>query len=168
MAVNIGETGVFKGYMRALAEALRQELPDVSDSRAEFAVDGIPYVFTADPDGPALFACAVIGALPRDPAARGRVFAELLHAQFCFSQSCGFCFGVDAEDSFVLLQSLVNPECVDERHYVALAEKFVQTANVWSKRLAELGAGDGGDGEYGEEAGGGGTAAEVSGFAIQV
>lgn len=164
MVVSLGDPGVFKGYMRALAEALRQELPDVSESRAEFALDGIPYVFSADPDGPALFACAVIGALPGDATARGRMFAELLHAQFCFSQSCGFCFGVDAEDSFVLLQSLVNPECVDERHYAALMEKFVQTANVWSKRLAERGAGDGGDGGDG----GGTPVPGVSGFAMQV
>jgi len=123
--------------MRALAGAMRQDLPDVTDARAEFAVDDIPYVFTADAEAPAIFACAVIGALPRDEAARVRVFAKLLHAQFCFSESCGFSFGVDAEDSFVLLQSLVNPECVDERHYVELMEKFVQTANVWSKRIGE-------------------------------
>ena len=38
----------FKLYMNALVKAMRQELPDVSDARAEFAVDGLPYVFTAD------------------------------------------------------------------------------------------------------------------------
>lgn len=160
MAVSLDEPGVFKRYMQALAGALRQELPDVSAARAEFAVDGIPYVFSADAEGPALFASAVIGALPRDAEGRGRVFAELLHAQFCFAESCGFCFGVDGEDSFVLLQALVDPECVDERHWVALMEKFVQTANVWSKRLADRGAGEGGDG--------GEPPPEVSGFAMPV
>ena len=104
--------------MGALAEAMRQDLPDVSDSRAEFAVDGIPYVFSADDEVPAIFVCAVIGVLPQDEAARGRVFGKLLHAQFCFSESCGFSFGVDADDSFVLVQTLVDPECVDERHFV--------------------------------------------------
>ena len=80
MAVSLDETGIFKRYMQALAEALRQELPGVAEARAEFAVDGIPYVFSADAEGPAFFACAVIGALPRDAEGRGRVFAELLHA----------------------------------------------------------------------------------------
>ena len=122
--------------MGALAEVLRQDLPDVSDTRAEFAVDGIPFVFTADEEGPSIFSCAVVGALPGEEAARSRVFAELLHAQFCFSESCGFCFGVDADDSFVLLQWLVNPECVDERHFVERMEKFVQLANVWRRRLS--------------------------------
>ena len=143
--------------MDALAEAMHQELPDVTDTRAEFAVDGIPYVVTADAEAPSIFVCAVIGALPPDEAARNRVFGELLHAQFCFSESCGFSFGVDAEDSFVLLQSLVNPECLDERHFVELMEKFVQLANVWRRRLSDSAA----------EAPAGGDAA-VSDFAIQV
>ena len=127
---------IFKRYMDALAEVLHQELPDVADARAEFAIDGIPYVITADADAPAIFVCAVIGALPEDEAPRTRLFADMLHAQFCFSESCGFTFGVDADDTFVLLQSLVNPECEDERHFVERMEKFVQTANVWSKRIA--------------------------------
>ena len=145
--------------MGALAEAMRQDLPDVSDSRAEFAVDGIPYVFSADAEAPAIFACAVIGVLPQDETAREHVFGKLLHAQFCFSESCGFSFGVDADDSFVLLQSLVNPECVDERHFVELMEKFVRTANVWNKRLA---------GEAEASADGGGPGLAASGFEIQV
>ena len=145
--------------MGALAEAMRQDLPDVSDSRAEFAVDGIPYVFSADDEVPAIFVCAVIGVLPQDEAARGRVFGKLLHAQFCFSESCGFSFGVDADDSFVLVQTLVDPECVDERHFVELMEKFVKTANVWSRRLSED-----------EEApiAGGEPGPAASGFEIQV
>lgn len=151
---------VFRTYMGALAEAMHQELPDVSDARAEFAVDGIPYVFTADAEAPALFSCAVVGALPQDEAARSRVFAELLHAQFCFSESCGFCFGVDADDSFVLLQSLVNPECVDERQFVERMESFVQLANVWRRRLADTAAG--------APATGGDAAEAAPGFAIQV
>ena len=149
----------FKRYMGALAEALRQELPDVTDTRAEFAVDGVPYVFTADAGGPAIFACAVIGALPQDEAARARLFGRLLHAQFCFSDTCGFCFGVDEDDSFALLQALVDPECVDERHFVERMETFVKMANVWSARLAGRDAapaadGDGfeGDARAGEDA----------------
>ena len=43
--------------MGAFAEAMRQDLPDVSDARAEFAVDGIPYVTPLapkhDPTAPA-------------------------------------------------------------------------------------------------------------------
>ena len=104
----------FRKYMAALAEAMHQELPDVSDARAEFAVDGVPYVFTAGPDGPSLFVYAVIGALPQDEAAKAGVFAGLLHAQYCFSESCGFSFGVDAEDTFVLLQALVDTDRYDE------------------------------------------------------
>ena len=42
----------FKRYMNALAGALRQELPDVLNRRVEFAVDGKPYVITADEGGP--------------------------------------------------------------------------------------------------------------------
>ncbi len=34
-------------------------------------------------------------------------------------------------------QSLADTECVDERRFVQRMERFVQTANVWSKRLAE-------------------------------
>ena len=137
----------FKRYVNALAEAMRQELPDVSDSRAEFAVDGKPYVITADEEGSAILVCAVIGALPRDEAARARIFGMLLHAQFCFSESCGFSFGVDADDSFVLLQAMINPECGDEWHFVAMMEKFVKTANVWGIRLNEshVEAADGGE-----------------------
>ena len=137
----------FKRYVNALAEALRQELPDVLDLRAEFAVDGIPYVITADEGGLAILVCAVIGALPHDEAARVRTFGMLLHAQFCFSESCGFSFGVDADDSFVLLQAMINPECTNEWHFVALMEKFVKTANVWGRRLDESAAAvaDGGE-----------------------
>ena len=151
----------FKRYMGALAEAMRQALPDVSDARAEFAVDGIPYVFTADADGPAIFACAVIGALPHEEAARARLFGRLMHAQFCFSDTCGFSFGVDADDSFVLLQALINPECVDERHFVELMERFVKMANVWSRRLASCVEDPASEG--GEDA-----SAYDSGFAMQV
>jgi len=150
----------FKRYIGALAEAMRQELSAVSDARAEFAVDGIPYVFTADADAPAIFACAVIGALPHDEAARARLFGRMLHSQFCFSDTCGFSFGVDADDSFVLLQALINPECVDERHFVELMERFVKMANVWSRRLAscaDVPAAEGDD-----------AAAYDSGFAMQV
>ena len=66
------------------------------------------------------------------------MFGKLLHAQFCFSESCGFSFGVDADDTFVLLQALVDTDRFDEDAFVALMDKFVKTANVWSKRLAEL------------------------------
>ena len=149
----------FRRYMNALAEAMRQELPDVSGLRAEFAVDGKPYVITADEEGPAILVCAVIGALPRDEAARTRVFGMLLHAQFCFSESCGFSFGVDADDSFVLLQVLINPECEDEWHFVAMMEKFVKTANVWGIRLNESPA---------EAADGGELSGTESDFAIHV
>ena len=137
MAIGLEDSDVFKQFVAALAGAMRQEIPDVSDTRAEFAVDDIPYVLTADSGSPAVFVCAVIGALPQDEAERAHVFAKLLHAQYCFSDSCGFSFGVDDDDSFVLLQALVNTECVDERHFVELMEKFIQTANVWSKRLGE-------------------------------
>ena len=145
--------------MGALAEAMHQELPDVSDARAEFAVDGIPFVFTADDEGSDIFSCAVVGALPREETARCRVFAELLHAQFCFSESCGFCFGVDADDSFVLLQSLVDAECVDERRFVERMEKFVQLANVWRRRFADLAV---------EAPSGGDAAPSAPGFDIKV
>ena len=127
----------FKRYMAALAEAMRQELPDVSDVRAEFTVDENPYVFTAEEDSPSVFVYAVIGALPPDEEARARVFARLLHAQYCFSESSGFSFGVDADDTFVLLQALVDTDRFDEVAFVALMDKFVKTANVWHRRLAE-------------------------------
>ena len=128
----------FKHYMSALAAAMRQELPDVSDARAEFLVDGIPYVFTAEEDSPSVFVYAVIGALPQDEEDRARVFAGLLHAQYCFSESSGFSFGADEDDTFVLLQALVDTDRFDEVAFVELMDKFVKTANVWSKRLAEL------------------------------
>ena len=121
--------------MAALAGALRQELPDVTDSRAEFLIDDLPYVFTTEASSPAIFAYSVIGALPGGEAEQARVFAGLLHAQFCFSDSGPFSFGVDAENSFVLLQALVDTERVDESAFVALMDQFVKTANVWSKRL---------------------------------
>lgn len=127
----------FKRYMRVLAEAMRQDLPDVSDVRAEFSVDDIPYVFTSEPDTPSIFVYAVIGALPQDEAARGGVFETLLHAQFCFSESCGFSFGVDADNTFVLLQALVDADRFDEGAFVSLMDKFVKTANVWHRRLDE-------------------------------
>ena len=127
----------FKHYMSALAAAMRQELPDVSDTRAEFTVDDVPYVFTAEEDSPSIFVYAVIGALPLDEAAKDRVFAGLLHAQYCFSESSGFSFGVDADNTFVLLQALVDTDHLDETAFVALMDKFVKSANVWSKRLAE-------------------------------
>ena len=127
----------FKRYIDALAAAMRQEPPEISGTRAEFAVDGIPYVLTADADGPSIFVYAVVGALPQDDPTKSRVFARLLHAQFCFSESCGFSFGVDAEDSFVLLQSLVDTDRFDENAFVALMDKFVKAANVWSKRLQD-------------------------------
>ena len=126
----------FKRYMAALADAMRQELPDVADARAEFTVDDVPYVFTADEDGTSVFVYAVVGALPEDEDAKARVFAGLLHAQYCFSESCGFSFGVDADDSFVLLQTLVDTARFDESDFIALMDKFVKTANVWTQRLA--------------------------------
>lgn len=95
----------FQRYMAALAAAMRQELPDVSDARAEFMVDGIPYVFTAEEDTPSVFVYAVIGALPQDEEARAGVFAGLLHAQYCFSESSGFSFGVDEGDAEELVNS---------------------------------------------------------------
>ena len=127
----------FGHYMAALGEAMHQEVPDVSDARAEFTVDDVPYVFTAEADSPSIFVYAVIGALPPDEEARARVFAGLLHAQYCFSESCGFCFGVDEDDTFVLLQALVDTDCVDESAFVSLMDKFVKTANVWHRRLDE-------------------------------
>ncbi len=150
---------IFKRYVNALAGALRQELPEVLNKRVEFAVDGKPYVITADEGGPVILVCAVIGALPHDEAARARIFGMLLHAQFCFSESCGFSFGVDADDSFVLLQAMINPECTDEWHFVALMEKFVRMANVWGRRLNESAV---------EVADGDGQSATESDFAIQV
>lgn len=128
----------FMQYMAALGEAMNQELPDVSDARAEFTVDGVPYVFTAEEDSASIFVYAVVGALPPDEAAKARVFEGLLHAQYCFSESSGFSFGVDADDTFVLLQALVDTDRFDETAFVALMDKFVKSANVWTKRLAEV------------------------------
>ena len=127
----------FGHYMAALGEAMHQELPDVSAARAEFTVDGVPYVFTAT-DKSSIFVYAVIGALPPDEEARARVFAGLLHAQYCFSESCGFCFGVDEDDTFVLLQALVDTDRIDESAFVSLMDKFVTTAHVWTPRLGEV------------------------------
>ena len=139
----------FKQYMAALGEAMRQNLPDVSDARAEFTVDDVPYVFTADADGSSILVYAVIGALPEDEADRARVFAGLLHAQYCFSESGGFSFGVDADDTFVLLQALVDTGRFTEDAFVAMMDKFVKFANVWAKRLSEteasIHAGEGGE-----------------------
>ena len=120
----------FGHYMAALGEAMHQEVPDVSDARAEFAVDDVPYVFTAEADSPSIFVYPVIGALSPDEEARARVFAGLLHAQYCFSESCGFCFGIDEDDTFVLLQALVDTDCINESAFVSLMDKFVKTANV--------------------------------------
>ena len=97
-------------------------------------------VLLAGPNGcgKSTFLKAVIGALPPDEEARARVFAGLLHAQYCFSESCGFCFGVDEDDTFVLLQALVDTDRIDESAFVSLMDKFVKTANVWTQRLAEV------------------------------
>ena len=135
----------FGQYMAALGEAMHQELPGVSDARAEFTVDGVPYVFTAEADSPSIFVYAVVGALPPDEAAKARVFAGLLHAQYCFSESNGFSFGVDADDTFVLLQALVDTDRFDEAAFVALMDKFVKSANIWTKRLAEVSSGPSAD-----------------------
>ena len=131
----------FGQYMAALGEAMNQELPGVSDARAEFTVDGVPYVFTAEADSPSIFVYAVVGALPPDEAAKARVFAGLLHAQYCFSESNGFSFGVDADDTFVFLQALVDTDRFDEAAFVDLMDKFVKSANIWTKRLAEVSSG---------------------------
>ena len=130
----------FEQYMAALSEAMHQKLPDTSDTRAEFTVDGVPYVFTTESAAPSIFVYAIIGALPLDEAARARVFAGLLHAQYCFSESCGFSFGVDADDTFVLLQALLDTDLIDENAFVAMMDKFVKAANVWTKRLADFSA----------------------------
>ena len=131
----------FGVYMDALSDALGQELPERGEDRAAVAIDDLVYQFRFGDESGKLFACCVLGALPGDPDANSRLFAELLHAQFCFSDSCGFSFGVDADSSFVLIQALIDTECVDERCFAALMEKFVQTANVWSKRIADFGQG---------------------------
>lgn len=133
--------------MAALGAAMKQELPDVTDERAEFTVDDIPYVFTAEADSPSVFVYAVVGALPPDDEARSQVFAGLLHAQYCFSESSGFCFGVDEDNTFVLLQALVDTDRVDEAAFVALMDKFVKAANVWAKRLQDNVREGGDDGE---------------------
>ena len=46
--------------------------------------------------------------LPADEAARDGLFGELLRPQFCFSETCGFTFGVDPETSFAILQALID------------------------------------------------------------
>ncbi len=129
---------------------LRNAVEDFADARAEFTVDDVPYVFTAEEDGTSVFVYAVVGALPEDEDAKARVFAGLLHAQYCFSESCGFSFGVDADDTFVLLQALVDTDRFDEDAFVALMDKFVKTANVWSRRLDAMEADPGTGRDYPE------------------
>ena len=46
--------------------------------------------------------------LPADEAARDGLFGGLLRSQFCFSETCGFTFGVDPEASFAILQNTTN------------------------------------------------------------
>ncbi len=129
------ERSRFRDYMAALASAMRQELPEMTDTRAEFTIDDVPYVFTAD--GSFVFAYAVVAALPDDEGAKAQMFSQLLHSQFCFCECSGFSFGVDADDSFVLLQSLLDTNHYNEFDFVEVTDIFVKTANVWSKRLAQ-------------------------------
>jgi len=119
--------------MNALAYALRQELPDVSDDRADFAIDGLAYAFRMDEETGRMFAYAVLGELPADEAARDGLFGELLRSQFCFSETCGFTFGVDPETSFAILQALIDVRRMEESDFTSEMERFVQTANVWAK-----------------------------------
>ena len=58
---------IFKRYMDALAEVLHQELPDVADARAEFAIDGIPYVITADAASPGCLLTVAMTSRPKYP-----------------------------------------------------------------------------------------------------
>ncbi len=65
--------------MAALGEAMQQKLPDASDTRAEFTVDDVPYVFTSEPDATSIFVYAVIGALPQEEAAKASQSATGCH-----------------------------------------------------------------------------------------
>ena len=93
----------FRRYMAALSEALRQELPDVADARAEFAVDGIPYVSTMkrqfDPTHKISFQNAdYIEAQIHGPIMLDRDVEEIrIDIASCFEQACTEFDGFDAE-----------------------------------------------------------------------
>lgn len=102
--------------MGALAEAMHQVLPDVSDARAEFAVDGIPYVFTADAEAPALFAELMLEAN--------------LQTEAFFAKE-------PEKGNYILVLRLALPT-LDVDAFDAALESHVNQAETWRRLLSDF------------------------------
>ncbi len=128
----------FESYIAALAKALGQELPPFEDGKMDFKADELSCHLRFDAETQRLFVFCVLDTLPVDAEARGRVYAELLHSQFCFCESSGFSFGVSHDDAYVQLQALFDLRQIQEADFVEQMDKFIRTADVWRHRLLTL------------------------------
>lgn len=90
--------------------------------------------------------CA-LGNLPADADAANRVRAALLSANVLYRETYGACLGAAPEDRVVTLCFQTPMHSVTEEGFVRIVENFLTLAELWEKRLAELGEGEARPGE---------------------
>ncbi len=134
---------IFTDKLAVLEKTLNCELKS-EGNKAAFLIDGVPYDFHFEEESGNLMLFSCLAAIPEDMALSTRipaltaVYQKLLKAQYCFSESGGFSFGVDPEATMVNLQALLPIATLSDDEFLVLVEKFVQLTNVWTKRLETI------------------------------
>lgn len=111
-----------------------------SDRSAALEVDDVVVNFEAEDEGRTLVLFADVGAPPRKGEVGPEYYETLLRANFFQLGTGGSTLGMDRDAGMIALVRRLSTAALDANALFAEVEQFVDFAEAWTRRLAELAA----------------------------
>ncbi len=91
-------------------------------------------------EGDILYFYANVGEIPS--SGKENFYEMLLQANFLFSQTNGASLGISKQGNFVLLSYQIITSGLDLNKFTNIVENFVNTVELWSKKIDKFDLGD--------------------------
>lgn len=127
----LGEVGPLLGVDQLALDA---------DGSAALEVDDVVVNFEAEDEGRTLVLFADVGAPPRKGEVGPEYYETLLRANFFHLGTGGGALGMDRDAGMIALVRRLPTAALDANALFAEIEQFVDFAEAWTRRLAELAA----------------------------
>lgn len=116
------------------------ELTLGENSATSLAIDAVELHLAADDDGRTLVMFADVGTPPHPDQTSREYYETLLKANFLHLGTGGATLGMDRDAGFVALMDRLAVAGLNAADLADRVERFVNLAEAWTQRLAELAA----------------------------
>ena len=128
-------SSVLNNLLREFGSAIG--IPDLKldeEYRCNMMFDEVPVSFELGDGDESVYIYSLLGQVPDDGLER--FYAELLHANYLFTESGGSTLGVDSKSGNVVLLREERLESMRLSTLESVAEEFVSVAEAWMNRLS--------------------------------